>query len=286
MKYVGLFPAELSKLTKEEEDQATKTGASVYTLWSTHAGSGNEDAGSSSLPPLPVEFSAVAQEYATPVYGNWALPGQPLLLGTLVDPLFATLDRLDKLNAPNFMPLRDLCEAAQCGRNLTTCLSTHPAQLEYLCDMKQVGDEAFYRLSQPRVLAWLVCKVRQTVGGLKDVLKPEVLTQMEGKALDGYAAGILGEYITSPWSDLLLEKLGLKDSSLDPASVSTVDASLGFAGFDADPDKKKAGVIMTKAEVTKLREAQKREEKKKQDAIKVAQGTKSIHAFFQKKEKK
>ncbi|KAK9849261.1 hypothetical protein WJX84_000701, partial [Apatococcus fuscideae] len=96
--------------------------------------------------------------------------------------------------------------------------------LRCICDVRELGNECFFRLSDARVLCWLKLKLRRLKASL-----PELggsFLQLDSAALSQYAAGLLSEYLSPSWHLRLLDACNLPnpeahDSILQPKSHSS-----------------------------------------------------------------
>ncbi|CAG9463131.1 unnamed protein product [Pedinophyceae sp. YPF-701] len=232
-----------------------------------------------------VDVSHVDQQFASWFAGNEVLARKPLLLGTPMDPLFLALQALDRAAAARgggpalFAPLDQLLEQGAGGGHAALLPLVLP-QAHYLCDKKGVGEEDVFRLSEDRVAAWLTCKVRAAERALRASLDAEVSKAMDDATLRTYAAGIVGESLSERRAADLLRILGVQAA----ASGENGDSIYGALHASVDREGGKSRKEMQK-EAQKAKAKADREEKKRQEAAKVAREHKSITSFFSAKPK-
>lgn len=73
------------------------------------------------------------------------------------------------------------------------------------------------RFSSNKIAAWLRCKARQALAALRRTC-PQSLPPDE-RAAQAYAAGLVGDYLSSGWRHRLFESLGLAQDENTPAAA-------------------------------------------------------------------
>lgn len=124
-----------------------------------------------------------------------------LYLATPVDPLFIVLPLLEQARmrvagSGNGGKFRDLGEILYVPgypgySQLESLVALHAA---LICDVKEVGSSRYYRLSDTKAMAWLLCKLEQTMAALRASGESSVASLGDAD-LRAYAAGLLSEYL-------------------------------------------------------------------------------------------
>ncbi|KXZ56251.1 hypothetical protein GPECTOR_1g219 [Gonium pectorale] len=148
-------------------------------------------------------------------------------------------------------------------------------QLSCICDVRKVDDMCYYRLNEQRVLAWLLCKVRQ----LRVALSAQVTGMDEGHAT-AYVLAFLSEYVGDPWVGMLSKHLGISTSA--PASGTTA-AALQPADSNAQPAPRHTPPPLSGGPPEKKQKVDPRAAAKQAALAKQAVGTKKLTSFFTKK---
>lgn len=154
------------------------------------------------VPKIPVEITRFSHPF-----GSWLLVPEDtnlvphisrngnMTFVTKVDPLFPVLNVMDfsrdSVAKGVFQPLEAMCQTPD-GTNLASLCE--PNQIAHICDVKEVADDKYYRLSDEKVTKWLG-------------KKHENLTQHEDVNSQN-AFEILSQYITEKWVQLLQKSLG------------------------------------------------------------------------------
>lgn len=144
---------------------------------------------------------------------------------TMIDPLFCMLALIEcqkrATGTDVFQPLSSMCLTSE-GTDLSPICPEE--QFSLICDTKQAAGQSFYRLSEEKVLQWLLAKQTQ-------------LSNRDISAQD--ATDIISQYVPSRWKSNLKSALK-KISPVDPQTASdnpeTVlnDAELAMAAMMAD----------------------------------------------------
>ena len=162
--------------------------------------------------------------------------------------------------------------------------ATH-SQLQCVCDSKDVGGQYYYRLSEPRTLAWLRLKIASTKAAL--AASHSGFASMEDIGLAAYAAGLLGEYVSPEWNSKLATSLGISsEGGNNNGEGSQGQTGNGPAGYNADisfdrpPEAKKPR--LDPKEMAKAKAAESRAATKAAKMAKEASGMRKLSSFFTK----
>jgi hypothetical protein len=194
---------------------------------------------------------AKGEEYSCWFVGNYCQADSAVAMATPVDPLFLAIAALEASRNRTAEHAGRFCSKEQIFASWTgECpeamrLAGLPAMdLAVVCDVQMVGDEAFVRLSDDKVLAWLRAKVLAVLAHL-----------CPGEGADGWAipaapalaadasvedkiaalaagdkakaardrvllgAGLVCEYLSSEWAARLLAAFGLAPKDLEPGKA-------------------------------------------------------------------
>ncbi|XP_065350698.1 ribonuclease H2 subunit B [Cloeon dipterum] len=224
-------------------------------------------------------------------------------LSTPVDPLFLVLPYLMK-SAGRFEPLDQLLQDEDFPetKRLLQCISHK--QLRHISDVKDVGDESYYKFNEDRAIKWLMKKSKKVC----DVLKEKGIHVGPGavsanfirgsRYVDNdsapaetefllYSYGILSEYISADLCIKLRSALNLPEASNSDAGnprKRKLDGADGEASKrnKQDSSTEEASQIKT-SENKPEKVVQKKETAKDKAMARAAAGTKSIASFFKKK---
>ena len=197
-------------------------------------------------------------------------------ISTPVDILFIILPLLEKSQRRGFVPLSDLFDDANAGPQLRLLLEPSKDHLGAVCDVKEAGDESYYRLNDDRVVAWIMIKIRVAEEALDE---GGVLGGLDDKGRQAYCLGFLGDYIGEKWTKLVASRLQV---DLD-TNVGAERPPPSAAELDPEADLKKQRTVEAPKADPKAAAKKKAEETKAAKAAKAAVGTQSIKSFFAKK---
>lgn len=289
-------------------------------------GGGDDGSGSSTGggAPLLSEVNRVRHEFAAWIVGGRVVPDGGAYLATPVDPTYVLLALLDARRAAE-----EGLEVGADGGNGTgggtgggnggsggmfqdaaslLCVDDWPgaaaleraaaAALPLICDVKEVGGDAYYRLSDARALAWARCKLRQTLAALRAGAPGSVAGLADDDAR-AYALGFMAEYLSAPRLAQLAASCGLSPAgvagSATPASraapspgaaLSPYGGGAGGAASPFDDDAQQRDGGKARARPLDPRELARRKQEEGRAAAaaarlaKEAQGTKKISSFF------
>ena len=150
-----------------------------------------------------------------------------------------------------------------------------------ICDVRDVCDDKFYRLSQSKLKKWLGRKLERIAEkGGSHIADP--------RAKKMYAIGLLSEYLPDCVFSELIEDHGFVKTDIYPKKRKKAAWENQAVNGERGGDEVLAGpVTVDPAQVKKMRakqkEKRKKEEEKKEKLKKAARGTKSILSFFGKK---
>lgn len=225
----------------------------------------------------------------TPKFSSWfvgdrILGDGALHLATPVDPLFLLLPALEKASeGGSFCDLEHCLEcwgAGAAGGAAAAAAANHD-QLRCLCDAKEAGGQRYYRLNEAKVLAWLKIKVNQAKTALTATAAG--FAQMEDSGLTVYAAGLVGEYLSSEWSAKLEGALGLPKEGDAGAATSGPAPPPPYDGYELPDQAKKAR--FDPKEAARAKAAVARAEARAAKAKKEAAGMRKLSSFFAPKAK-
>ncbi|KAF5842512.1 ribonuclease H2, subunit B [Dunaliella salina] len=200
-----------------------------------------------------------------------------LYLCTPLDPLFPLLPILEKArnkgagNEGVFCALDQILTEAGAQWQGAERLAQAAVRADFacLCDCKESGGDAYYRLNDKKALAWLVCKVQQARQSLS-----YQLSSMEAAAQTAYVVSFLSEYLPDQWVTKLAKQLGVE---AELKGSQPLPASNGPESSQHQPEKKQK---VDPKEAAREAARKKAEETRQQTKAKQAVGTKKISSFF------
>lgn len=206
-----------------------------------------------------------------------------------MDVLFLILPALEKAAAGgNFCDLEHVFQCMACSPSAIeaiTSLVSH-SQLQCVCDTKEAAGQHYYRLSEPKTLAWLRLKVAHTKAAL--AASHTGFAGMEDIGLTAYAAGLLSEYLSPDWSAKLATSLALPNATAatngEGSQGQTGGALAGYnadISFDRPPEAKRPR--LDPKEAAKAKAAESRAAAKVAKMAKEAAGMRKLSSFFTKK---
>lgn len=252
-----------------------------------------------------LEINCIRHEYGAWLIGDRLMSDGGCYLCTPVDPVFILLALLDLQQHQH----------ATCGggsgrsvmfqeASSLLCIDSWPSAaaleevaidcLRLICDLKGSGDDCYYRLNEQKVLAWMRCKLRQTIEGLR-AAAPGSVAGLQGDDALSYALGFMTEYLSQKRLTQLAESFGLQPTgigSATPATRPAVASSSAGAAVSATPPhgvaaqedasqaRDKACKVMDPKEAARKKQEEGRAEAKAVRLAKQAQGTRKISSFF------
>jgi len=225
------------------------------------------------------------QRYGAWFVGDTVIEDGSMYLASLVDPLFIVLPVLEKSLSDGqdtpFMDAESVCETSRMGEtypDLFEVCGQSSSAWGAVCDVKVAGGDQFFRFNPDRALAWLhikVSSVREALLGTKDTL----YENMEPKALDAFAVGIVSEYLSAEWMAKVAQKFGVsvEDAKGAPAKVEAFVQSHAAPTHDGQPFAKDGG---RQGPAKKAKVAGDGLTAKQRELKKGAKGTKSLMGFF------
>eukprot|EP00123_Amoebidium_parasiticum_P020033 comp40448_c0_seq1/m.47420 comp40448_c0_seq1/g.47420 ORF comp40448_c0_seq1/g.47420 comp40448_c0_seq1/m.47420 type:complete len:304 (-) comp40448_c0_seq1:102-1013(-) len=217
-----------------------------------------------------------------------------IFMATTADPLFVVLPLLSKpANKKVFMTVDNLLASSDCHafNRLSSCKGLE--NLKSICDVKEAGTIVAYRLNEEKMMEWLLRKVECVsdalsqssihVGeGAQSVLlvrssKPEGSGPTAGHR--AYAVGLLGEYLSDHYADLLAEAAGVvkeMPESTEPIKENIPNGGVKRVSDAPTDDYSKTSKAGDKNKKPKLTAAQKSLSKVD------TSGMKSLASFFKK----
>ena len=104
-------------------------------------------------------------------------------------------------------------------------------------------DRQACRFSSDKIVAWLRCKARQALAALQTTC-PQSLPP-DARAAQAYAAGLVGDYLSSGWRHLLFESLGLTQDEIAPAAAAA-KRQAAAAPVETNDDENKRPKVRTR----------------------------------------
>jgi ribonuclease H2 subunit B len=193
-----------------------------------------------------------------------------LYVATPIDPLLLLLPLLEHAASKGmFQDLESILENADLADAPALAPLLHPAQVAHLSDCKEAGGQEYYRLNEDRALGWLKAKTTQAAAALA-AAEGGAFAAMDLSGLTAYAAGLVGEYVSPRWRELLWSSLELPDEAAAHPPPHIDD--------DWRPNEKRAR--LDPKELAKTKAAAKRQEERAAKLAKEAAGMRKLSAFF------
>lgn len=183
------------------------------------------------------ECNSVKKKWSSWLVGDSVISDGSLYLWTPVHVVFILLPALEKAQKQGmFCSLDHVVDFLQ-GKNgeqhsLLGVMKSKEEEIKQVCEWKENGGEAYFKLDDSKLLEWL----SRRVGIIKNHLETneETFRALDGQALSAYAIGILSEYLSDGWTDALYTKLGVQKPCMQSDGVA-------IPGADLDqPEAKKA----------------------------------------------
>ncbi|XP_059478797.1 ribonuclease H2 subunit B [Neocloeon triangulifer] len=225
-------------------------------------------------------------------------------LSTPVDPLFLILPYMTK-SAGRFESLEQLIQDEDFPETKRLLQCVTPKQLRCISEIKEVGDDKYYRINEEKTLRWLTKKVKR----VSEVLKEKGIHVGPGavsanfvrgsRYVDAdtapaetefllYAFGILSEYISADLCMKLRNALDLPEATSNDSGkgkkrkADECDAGDGKkTKVEEAKDNAPSSTFVPKSSEPKA--APKKETAKDKALARAAVGTKSISNFFKRK---
>ena len=223
------------------------------------------------------------QRYGAWFVGDSVVEDGSMYMASLVDPLFVVLPVLEassKEAEARFMDAESVCEASRLGEmfpDMFEVCAQSASAWGSVCDVKVAGGEQYFRFNPERALAWMVLKVSSTRDGLL-ALDPGY-GRMDATALNAYAVGIVGEYVSAEWLAKVSAKVGVsvEEAKGAPAKVEAFVQSHAAPTHDGPGSAKDTG---RQGPAKKAKTQGDGLTAKQRDLKKGAKGTQSLLGFF------
>lgn len=218
------------------------------------------------------ECNSVKKKWSSWLVGDSVISDGSLYLWTPVHVVFILLPALEKAQKQGmFCSLDHVVDFLQ-GKNgeqhsLLGVMKSKEEEIKQVCEWKENGGEAYFKLDDSKLLEWL----SRRVGIIKNHLETneETFRALDGQALSAYAIGILSEYLSDGWTDALYTKLGVQKPCMQSDGVA-------IPGADLDQPEAKKPRIDAKA----VQKKAKQQEAKARQLAQDAKGMKKLSNFF------
>lgn len=186
------------------------------------------------------------QSYAAWFIGDFVCSDGSLYIASPVDPIYMILPILEQVRmkkGDDMGKFRALDEIMYVDGfpGYVHLLPVLASCLELICELREVGQDKYYRLDDSKVLAWLCCKVKCTSEALLSSSN-KYFSGLSEEDLKVYVVGLLGEYLkVDPWLNMLCQHMGVDLEASKKARLTTISNVQPMYPEQASLTNKQAG---------------------------------------------